>query len=61
VSGAGDTVISVATLCLVAGLPIQRIAQIANIAGGLVCETSGVVSIDSEQLKSEITSLIGEI
>jgi rfaE bifunctional protein kinase chain/domain len=61
VSGAGDTVISVATLCLVAGLPIQRIAQIANIAGGLVCETSGVVSIDSEQLKSEITNLIGEI
>lgn len=61
VSGAGDTVISVATLCLVAGLSIQRIAQIANIAGGLVCETSGVVSIDSEQLKSEITNLIGEI
>jgi hypothetical protein len=26
-----------------------------------VCETSGVVSIDSEQLKSEITNLIGEI
>ena len=61
VSGAGDTVISVATLCLVVGLPIQRIAQIANIAGGLVCETSGVVSIDPEQLKNEINSLIGEI
>lgn len=54
VSGAGDTVISVATLCLTIGLPIQEIAEIANLAGGLVCEKSGVVSIELEQLKAEL-------
>lgn len=54
VSGAGDTVISVATLCLTIGLPIQEIAEIANLAGGLVCEKSGVVSIEKEQLKAEL-------
>lgn len=54
VSGAGDTVISVATLCLTIGLPIQEIAEIANLAGGLVCEKSGVVSIEREQLKAEL-------
>lgn len=57
VSGAGDTVISVATLCLAAGLSIQNIAAIANLAGGLVCEQSGVVSIEAEQLRSEIERL----
>jgi rfaE bifunctional protein kinase chain/domain len=61
VSGAGDTVISVATLCLTVGLQIERIAQISNIAGGLVCETSGVVSINAYQLQKEINLLIGEI
>ncbi len=58
VSGAGDTVISVATLCLSIGLPIQLIAEIANIAGGLVCEKSGVVSIDRIQLLSETEKLL---
>lgn len=53
VSGAGDTVISVATLCLTAGCSIQEIAEWSNLAGGLVCEKSGVVSIDPEQLKLE--------
>lgn len=59
VSGAGDTVIALATLCLCAGLPIQEIAEIANIAGGLVCEEIGVVSINKERLKREIQSLLG--
>jgi rfaE bifunctional protein kinase chain/domain len=53
VSGAGDTVISVATLCLTAGLSIHSIASISNLAGGLVCEISGVVSIDPLKLISE--------
>lgn len=53
VSGAGDTVISVATLALVAGLSIDKIAQIANLAGGMVCEQSGVVSINKEDLLIE--------
>ena len=57
VSGAGDTVISVATLCLLAGQPIENIAAIANLAGGLVCERVGVVAIDKSQLKSELEKL----
>jgi len=58
VSGAGDTVISVATLCLAAGLSIKEIAEIANLAGGLVCEKSGVVSIDKELLIKEVGSAV---
>ncbi len=54
VSGAGDTVISLATLCLTAGLSIKDIAEIANLAGGLVCEKSGVVSIDKDLLIGEV-------
>lgn len=54
VSGAGDTVISVATLCLSAGLPIELVASISNLAGGLVCEKSGVVSIEKEELYKEL-------
>ena len=34
VSGAGDTVISVATLCLVSGMPIKMVAEIANTLAG---------------------------
>lgn len=57
VSGAGDTVISVATLCLTVGLEIDEIAEIANLSGGLVCEISGVVPIEKERLKAEVLKL----
>jgi len=53
VSGAGDTVIATASLCLAAGLPVPFMAQLSNLAGGLVCEKLGVVPIDLEQLKKE--------
>ena len=53
-SGAGDTVISVATLCLLAGLQPEQTAQIANLAGGIVCEYSGVTPIPLQRLKEEI-------
>ncbi|MDX1350828.1 MAG: bifunctional ADP-heptose synthase [Putridiphycobacter sp.] len=53
VSGAGDTVISVATLCLISGLEPRFTAELANLAGGLVCEKVGVVSVDKEQLLNE--------
>ena len=46
VSGAGDTVISIATLALIYGFSPSRIAELSNIAGGLVCETMGVVPVD---------------
>lgn len=54
VSGAGDTVISVASLCMAAGLDVVQTAQIANIAGGLVCEKVGVVPVDKQQLLDEL-------
>lgn len=58
VSGAGDTVIAVATLCLIAGATLKEIAEISNIAGGLVCEKSGVVSISREELMNEANELL---
>lgn len=58
VSGAGDTVIAVATLCLISGAEIHTIAAIANIAGGLVCEQPGVVSIEKERLLNEVNKLL---
>ncbi|MDC1403939.1 bifunctional ADP-heptose synthase [Crocinitomicaceae bacterium] len=54
VSGAGDTVIAVATACLAAGLSSVQMANIANIAGGLVCESSGVVAIEKDLLLEEV-------
>lgn len=59
VSGAGDTVIAVATLCLAANAEIEKIAEISNIAGGLVCEKSGVVSINRDELLQEVKELLG--
>jgi D-glycero-beta-D-manno-heptose-7-phosphate kinase len=57
VSGAGDTVISVATLALVAGCNAQQIAEVANLAGGLVCEYPGVVAINKDQLQKELQKI----
>ena len=54
VSGAGDTVISVATLLTVNGVDRLETARIANIAGGLVCEEVGVVPINKEKLLKEL-------
>jgi D-glycero-beta-D-manno-heptose-7-phosphate kinase len=58
VSGAGDTVISVASLCLAAGLDPFITAELSNMAGGLVCEKVGVVPIDKELLKAEAIKLL---
>ena len=57
VSGAGDTVIATAALCLAAGLNDFKTAEIANLAGGLVCEHVGVVPIDKARLLREIQEL----
>ncbi|MFL0161300.1 bifunctional heptose 7-phosphate kinase/heptose 1-phosphate adenyltransferase [Aquirufa salirivi] len=56
VSGAGDTVISIAACALALGLPARHIASLANLGGGLVCESLGVVPIDKELLKKEAES-----
>lgn len=54
VSGAGDTVVSVASLALAAGLSQEIMAMMANLAGGLVCEKTGVVPVDKEHLINEM-------
>lgn len=53
VSGAGDTVISVAATSLALKLKDVDILGLANLAGGLVCENAGVVPIDLNQLIQE--------
>lgn len=58
VSGAGDTVISVAALCLALGAEANDMAAIANLAGGLVCEEVGVVPIDKVKLQDEVIRLL---
>jgi rfaE bifunctional protein kinase chain/domain len=58
VSGAGDTVISVASLCLAEKRSPYEIAYISNLAGGLVCEDVGVVPINKEKLLKEVLALL---
>jgi D-glycero-beta-D-manno-heptose-7-phosphate kinase len=53
VSGAGDTVISIAACCLALGLEPFMIANLSNLGGGLVCEQVGVVPIDKSLLLEE--------
>ena len=57
VSGAGDTVISLAALCLALDLSPLITATLANLAGGLVCEQVGVVPVDKKQLLEEAIRL----
>ncbi len=57
VSGAGDTVISVAALCRALECKDVLTAALANLSGGLVCEQVGVVPIDKELLLEEALKL----
>jgi rfaE bifunctional protein kinase chain/domain len=57
VSGAGDTVISVASLCLAVKANPAILAAVSNVAGGLVCEKPGVVPVDKNQLIKEVLKL----
>ncbi|MBS1594456.1 MAG: hypothetical protein JST90_09025 [Bacteroidetes bacterium] len=52
VSGAGDTVISIATLCFVKDFPFKKIAQLSNAAAGKVCRKVGIAPISLKELKS---------
>ena len=57
VSGAGDTVVSVAALCVALKLSPKQILELSNLAGGLVCEFVGVVPIDKVRLLEEAQKL----
>lgn len=58
VSGAGDTVIAVASVVYAASQDIHLMAEMANIAGGLVCEEVGTVAINKEKLLAETKQLL---
>ena len=53
VSGAGDTVIAVAALCLASNMNLNDLSVLSSLAGGLVCEEVGVVPIQKEKLLIE--------
>jgi rfaE bifunctional protein kinase chain/domain len=57
VSGAGDTVVSVAALCIALKLDAKTIASLSNLAGGLVCQHVGVVPIEKNELMTEAREL----
>ena len=58
VSGAGDTVIAVASLLYVASGDVKLMAEVANIAGGLVCEEVGTMAVNKERLLHECKLLL---
>lgn len=58
VSGAGDTVIAVASLVYAATRDVKLMAEMANIAGGLVCEELGTAAINKEKLLQECELLL---
>ncbi len=60
VSGAGDTVIAVASLVYAATNNVNLMAEVANIAGGLVCEEVGTAAINKEKLLEECKSLLSD-
>ena len=57
VSGAGDTVVSVAALGLASSLNKDTIAVLSNLAGGQVCETAGVVPVNLQLLAKEFDNI----
>ncbi len=59
VSGAGDTVISIAAMALAAGIDLNTVAYWSNIAGGQVCESTGVVPVNRALLEKELESTNG--
>lgn len=61
VSGAGDTVIAVASLVYAVTKDVHLMVQVANIAGGLVCEEVGTVAIEKEKLLQECGLLLRQL
>jgi len=60
VSGAGDTVIAVASLAYAMSKDMHLAAEMANIAGGLVCEEVGTVAINKEKFLGECELLLAQ-
>ncbi|PZP43675.1 MAG: carbohydrate kinase [Pseudopedobacter saltans] len=58
VSGAGDTVIAVASVVYALTKDMQLAASMANLAGGLVCEELGTAAINPALLMTECNNCI---
>jgi rfaE bifunctional protein kinase chain/domain len=53
VCGAGDTVVATLAMAMANHLDIDKAVQLANLAGGQVCEKIGVVAVDKNLLWQE--------
>ena len=60
VSGAGDTVIAVVSVIYAVTRDITLAAEIANVAGGIVCEGVGTIAIDRQVLLDECRVLLSQ-
>ena len=58
VSGAGDTVIAVASLVYASSKNMLLAAEVSNIAGGMVCELVGTAPINKNDLAAEVAKLL---
>ena len=58
VSGAGDTVIAVASLVYASSKNMLLAAEVSNIAGGMVCELVGTAPINKNDLAAEVVKLL---
>lgn len=58
VSGAGDTVIAVASVIYAITKNIDLATEVANVAAGIVCEEVGTVAINKQQLLNDCLRLL---
>ncbi len=58
VCGAGDAVIGVISAAYCIGLPLDDIALLGNIAGGLVCGERGVVAVNAEKVQKAYNNMV---
>lgn len=54
VSGAGDTVVAMFSLCLAAGYDLQRAMKMANIAAGVVVKKIGTATLTVDELAASM-------
>ncbi len=57
VCGAGDAVIATTAIGIALDLDLSQIAQLANIAGGIVCESMGVSPLNFNKLELEMRQM----
>ena len=50
VSGAGDTVLAILSLCYTANTPIESMLEICNLAGSIACSKIGAVSVTLDEI-----------